>query len=451
MLDLFPHEASNDLAAHLSSKSRTVYAGFDPTADSLHVGNLLVLNALMHSLRAGHSAIALIGGATAKIGDPSGKKKERPELGESEIGKNIRGIAADLKRVAENHAKYFAGDKELGDLVITNNIQWYENVNVLEFLSRTGRYFRLGRMMARESVKSRLDSEEGISLTEFSYQVFQVTKFCTYNFIAQFVVCTGRIDSFQAYDWYHLYKAHGCTVQLGGSDQMGNITAGFDLVNKACDTRVYGVTLPLVTSESGDKLGKSAGDTLWLNEDKTSCFDLYQYFLRQKDADVERLLNLFSFLPKAEISELMKRHHAAPEKRAPHRKLAEQVTLLVHGVSGLELAQKTTDILYGTEPSAALAVLSPEEMRKVFGGQGVDYVRLLFSAGLCLIDFAMKIGCFKSEADAARIIEAGGFYVNQVRRRNAEEVVMPGTHVLPNQTTLVRVGKKNYYIIEWTM
>ena len=188
MLDLFPHEASNDLAAHLSSKSRTVYAGFDPTADSLHVGNLLVLNALMHSLRAGHSAIALIGGATAKIGDPSGKKKERPELGESEIGKNIRGIAADLKRVAENHAKYFAGDKELGDLVITNNIQWYENVNVLEFLSRTGRYFRLGRMMARESVKSRLDSEEGISLTEFSYQVFQVTKFCTYNFIAQFVV-----------------------------------------------------------------------------------------------------------------------------------------------------------------------------------------------------------------------------------------------------------------------
>ena len=255
---------------------------------------------------------------------------------------------------------------------------------------------------------------------------------------------------FQAYDWYHLYKAHGCTVQLGGSDQMGNITAGFDLVNKACDTRVYGVTLPLVTSESGDKLGKSAGDTLWLNEDKTSCFDLYQYFLRQKDADVERLLNLFSFLPRAEIAELMKRHHAAPEKRVPHRKLAEQVTLLVHGVGGLELAQKTTDVLYGAEPSEALAVLSPEEMRKVFGGQA-DYVRLLFSAGLCLTDFAMKIGCFKSEADAARIIEAGGFYVNQVRRRNAEEVVMPGTHVLPNQTTLVRVGKKNFYIIEWTM
>lgn len=180
-----------------------------------------------------------------------------------------------------------------------------------------------------------------------------------------------NVASFQAYDWYHLYKAHDCTVQLGGSDQMGNITAGFDLVNRACDQRVYGVTLPLVTSESGDKLGKSAGEALWLNEDKTSAFDLYQYFLRQKDADVERLLNLFSFLPGAEIAELMRRHREATEKRLPHRKLAEQVTLLVHGAAGLELAQRTTDILYGAEPSEALAVLSPEEMRKVFGGQGL--------------------------------------------------------------------------------
>ena len=187
-----------------------------------------------------------------------------------------------------------------------------------------------------------------------------------------------NVASFQAYDWYHLYKAHGCTVQLGGSDQMGNITAGFDLVNRACDQRVYGVTLPLVTSESGDKLGKSAGEALWLNEDKTSAFDLYQYFLRQKDADVERLLNLFSFLPGAEIAELMGRHREATEKRLPHRKLAEQVTLLVHGAAGLELAQRTTDILYGAEPSEALAVLSPEEMRKVFGGQGLYSIQLKF-------------------------------------------------------------------------
>ena len=177
LLDLFPHEASNELAAHLASKSRTVYAGFDPTADSLHVGNLLVLSALMHSLRAGHSAIALIGGATAKIGDPSGKKHERPELGESVIARNIRGIAADLKRVAENHAKYFAGGREIGDLVITNNMQWHEDSKTLDFLSRTGRYFRVSRMMARESVKSRLDSGEGISFTEFSYQVLQVKSF----------------------------------------------------------------------------------------------------------------------------------------------------------------------------------------------------------------------------------------------------------------------------------
>ena len=176
LLDLFPHEASNDLAAHLGAKSRTLYAGFDPTADSLHVGNLLVLNALLHSLRAGHSAIALIGGATARIGDPSGKKHERPELGEAQIAGNVRGIAADLKRVAENHAKYFASGKEIGDLVITNNIHWCENIKLLEFLSRTGRYFRLGRMTARESVKSRIDSGEGISFTEFSYQVLQVTK-----------------------------------------------------------------------------------------------------------------------------------------------------------------------------------------------------------------------------------------------------------------------------------
>ena len=173
------HQTTGDdeVLAHLAEKPQVGYCGFDPTADSLHVGNLLVLSALMHSLRAGHSAIALIGGATAKIGDPSGKKHERPELGESAIARNIRGIAADLKRVAENHAKYFAGGREIGDLVITNNMQWHEDSKTLDFLSRTGRYFRVSRMMARESVKSRLDSGEGISFTEFSYQVLQVKSF----------------------------------------------------------------------------------------------------------------------------------------------------------------------------------------------------------------------------------------------------------------------------------
>jgi tyrosyl-tRNA synthetase len=272
--DMFPHEAGNELAAHLDSSTRTVYAGFDPTADSLHLGNLLVLNALLHSLRAGHNVIALIGGATAMIGDPSGKNEERPEMSGSQVANNVRGITDDLKRIFENHAKFFSGGRELSDARIVDNNDWYKERNLLHFLSTTGRHFRLGRMMARDSVKKRIESGDGISLTEFSYQVFQ------------------------AYDWYHLNRAFQCTVQFGGSDQMGNMTAGYDLCSRALDLTVYSVTLPLVTSESGEKLGKTAGASVWLSEERTSCFDFY----RRHDNEIEKMLKLFSFCSDSEIS-----------------------------------------------------------------------------------------------------------------------------------------------------
>ncbi len=278
--DTFPHEAGNELAAHLSSDRRTVYAGFDPTAPSLHIGNLIVLNTLLHSARAGHVPVALIGGATAMIGDPSGKESERQRLEESAVSANVKGIAAVLKRVFENHARHFCPDAgKVAEAKIVNNHDWYSSMNATQFGDYVARHFRLGRLLGRKFVRARMESEEGMTLTEFLYQVYQ------------------------AYDWFHLNREYGCTVQIGGNDQMGNIVAGHDLLSRALDLPVYGLTVPLLLTDRGFKIGKSEtlGAQVWLSEEKTSCFDFYQHFLRTKDADVEKMLTTFSFLPMEEI------------------------------------------------------------------------------------------------------------------------------------------------------
>lgn len=425
--DIFPGPAGHEFAAFLEQKPRVIYAGFDPTAESLHIGNLLIIMPLLHALRAGHQVIALVGGATARIGDPSGKTIERPLIPNETVQKNLSGVTNNLKAVFANHAKLM-GETSNHDLVsnvkFVDNYDWYKDLNILDFLQTTGRHFRLGRMLTRKVVKDRIDSEEGLSLTEFSYQTFQ------------------------AYDWLHLFDKYGCTVQLGGSDQMGNIHAGHELIQRMRSSCVYGITMPLITSEKGEKLGKTAGTPMWLSESKTSCFDMFQYFLRLPDSQVEKMLKLFSFYSEAEIRDILNKHTRAPEKRSAQTKLAEHVTLLVHGEVGLEKALNATRVLYDSDVST-LAKCSADELRTIF--EQADSVQLLFTPGLTLVDFALKVGCFRTEKDALRIIGAGGFYVNQVRRQNPEEVVMPGNHILPNETSLVRVGKRNYYIVEWSL
>lgn len=425
--DVFPHESETAIASLLSSKPRCLYAGFDPTADSLHVGNLLILMGLIHCQRAGHSVVALIGGATGRIGDPSGKKSERQEIAKEVLDKNMDGIKSDIVNIFNNHEKYFwtAGKNmdKLPPLNIVNNEIFYKDMNIIEFLSTIGRHFRLGRMLSRQSVKSRLESDQGLSLTEFAYQTFQ------------------------AYDWLQLYQDMQCMIQVGGSDQMGNIASGQELISRVHGTQVYGVTMPLVLSEGGEKLGKSAGVPIWLNPQKTSPFSFYQYFIRLPDSQMQQMLTFFTFLHQEEIDKLMEKHGREPEARLAQAKLASCLTLLVHGQEGLDMARKTTDILYGNDRNK-MATLSLQETRKVF--EGAAYLQRLYQPGMSVLEMAEKVECFRTRKDAVRIIEAGGFYINQVRVDDTEEVIVPGLHIMDNHLTVVRVGKKNYFIVEWT-
>lgn len=253
-------------------------------------------------------------------------------------------------------------------------------------------------------------------------------------------------QALQAYDWLYLYDNYECTIQIGGSDQMGNLVSGHDLISKVHDKRVTGLTVPLITTEAGNKFGKTAGNAVWLNSNKTSPFDFYQFFIRTKDSEVEKYLKLFTFYPVKDIDKIMEAHWVKPEKRHAQKKLAEKITLLVHGQSGLESAHRTTDALYGGKPEA-LAEMTPEELETIF--KSAASTSLVLSPGTSILKMAMDAGCFRDESDARRIISAGGLYVNLSRVNNPDLVLIPGAHILPNGITLLRVGKKNYYLIKW--
>nr|CAH7743312.1 unnamed protein product [Callosobruchus chinensis] len=412
--DIFPDSAANVVTDLLSSSPQSVYGGFDPTADSLHVGNLLVLVNLLHWQRGGHQPIALIGGATAKIGDPSGRNMEREKMEKYTIDENVQGLYSNIKHIFENHEKYI--------WKIVNNDEWYSQIKAVDLIGGIGRHLRMGTLLSRTSVQSRLQSPAGMSYTEFSYQLFQ------------------------AYDWLHLYQTHKCIFQVGGNDQMGNIMSGHELISKVCDKPVYGLTVPLITSEMGDKFGKSAGNAVWLSPKKTSPFIFYQFWMRQPDSEVEKLLKLFTFDSLGAISDLMRRHTEKPELRIPQRRLAEQVTLLVHGEDGLRNAKQASEALYEGSVEA-VGKMNSDEMINLFSG--ATLVKMLPEAGQTLLDLAMKAGCFSTKSDAVRIITAGGFYINQQRANNPDEVINLNVHRLENNISLIRVGKKNYYIIKW--
>lgn len=285
-----------------------MYAGFDPTADSLHIGNLLILMNLLHWQRAGHQVIALIGGATGLIGDPSHRNSERVEMDRYLIQENIKSITKNIKTIFDNHRTYFVKNHQaLKPLIVVNNMNWYKDINVIDFIRNVGKYFRMGTMLGRASVQSRLNSETGMSFTEFTYSLFQ------------------------SYDWHQLMKNYNCRFQIGGSDQMGNIVSGYDLITRSTGEEVYGITLPLITAEGGKKFGKSLQNAVWLSPEKSSSFQLYQYFIRAKDFDVEKFLKLFTFLPLSKITEIVESHVKSPEDRKAQKILAEKVTLLVHG------------------------------------------------------------------------------------------------------------------------
>ncbi|KAK4303645.1 hypothetical protein Pmani_024354 [Petrolisthes manimaculis] len=420
--DYFPNTNINHLSQTLTRHTNTIYAGFDPTADSLHVGNLLVLVALLHCQRAGHHTIALVGGGTGRVGDPSGRTTSRTPLTQTQLTHNTQHITHNIQHIFHNHNEYFnTQGASLHPLRVVNNLDWYQGVCILDFLEGVGNSLRVGDLLSRHSVHTRLSSQHGLSYTEFSYQALQ------------------------AYDWLYLYDKYNCTIQIGGSDQMGNIYTGHYLIEKERDTQVTGLTLPLIKNKSGEKFGKSSGNCVWLSEKHTSPFELYQYFINTKDSEVEKLLLLFTFLPIEDIKNIMNKQRSEPEKRHAQTKLAENVTLLVHGISGLEAAQHTTMALYSPQHSHLLTHLTTQEMERLF----TSITSLVLEPGISILELALKAGTFKDTYTARRIIEGGGFYINQSRVNNADLILIPHTHILLNGLTLLRVGKKKYYLVKW--
>lgn len=419
---MIPEASSPDFARKLSSP-QTVYCGFDPTAESLHIGNLLAIIALIHCQRAGHQPIALVGGATAHIGDPSGKTTDRDIISAETVERNILGLTENLERVFTNHAVYLWKDqRDLKDVKVLNNKSWYSELNVIDFLTSTGRYFRMNSMLNKHSVKSRLSSQAGMSFTEFTYQVFQ------------------------AYDWLYLLKNHDCFIQIGGHDQYGNITAGMDLIDKVLKERTYGLTIPLITTAQGHKLGKSEGNAIWLDPLKTTPYELYQYFLNINDQDVGRFLKLFTFVPDKDIDSVLRNHKLEPDKRKAQKLLAEKVLILVHGEKGLEEAKRWTDVFFSNSPEPLLH-LSDTDMQRLF--KNAPTIDLLFQQDMTVLGLVMNSKCFNREVDAIRVIQAGGVYLNQSRVTEPYFVLTFGEHILPNNITLLRIGKKNYHIIRW--
>lgn len=422
--DVFPALRNDEIVDLLVRSPQTVYAGFDPTASSLHVGNLLILINLIHWQRAGHQVIALVGGATAQVGDPSGKTKDREKQDASLIETNTKGIEKNIRTIFKNHKKYFWKDRkdELKPPIILNNLSWYKSLNVIDFMNHIARSFRMGDMLKKQSVVNRLESEYGMNYTEFSYQIFQ------------------------SYDWAHLYKEHNCRFQVGGSDQMGNIKAGHDLVSKMYGKTVFGLTTPIIETEGGEKFGKSARNALWLDPLQSSPFQLYQYLVRTPDSEVYDRLKLFSLDTLAAIQDFQRQNQHKPEERRAQKKLAEELTLLVHGEEGLKSALTASQALY-SQDLESLGSLNATDARQLFPGARV--VELLLEPGMSMLELSLATKCFPRDKEANMTITEGGFYVNYKKVQNPVEVLSPSAHILPNNLTLLRVGKKNYCIVKW--
>ncbi|XP_060022576.1 tyrosine--tRNA ligase, mitochondrial [Lagenorhynchus albirostris] len=401
---------------------QTIYCGFDPTADSLHVGHLLALLGLFHFQRAGHNVIALVGGATARLGDPSGRTKEREALEAERVQSNARALRQGLKALAANHQQLFANGRTWGSFTVLDNSAWYQKQDLMDFLAAVGGHFRMGTLLSRLSVQTRLKSSEGMSLAEFLYQVLQ------------------------AYDFYYLFQHYRCRVQLGGSDQLGNIMSGYEFIHKLTGEDVFGISVPLITSTTGAKLGKSAGNAVWLNRDKTSPFELYQFFVRQQDDLVERYLKLFTFLPLPEIDHIMQLHIKEPEKRGPQKRLATEVTKLVHGQEGLDSAKRCTQALYHSSIEA-LEVMSDQELKELF--KEASFSELVLDPGTSVLDTCRKANAIPGGPRGYRMITEGGVSINHRQVTNPESVLVVGQHILKNGLSLLKIGKRNFYIIKW--
>ncbi len=396
-----------------SGEMRTFYVGFDPTAASLHVGNLQPMMAMARLQRAGHRPLGLVGGATGMVGDPSGKSKERVLLDRDRIEENLAGIRGQIEAILD-----FDCGKNSAQMV--NNLDWMGEMGFMEFLRDVGKNFSVNAMMAKESVKRRLASEDGISYTEFSYMLLQ------------------------AYDFLVLHDRYECTLQAGGSDQWGNIVAGIDLIRRMRSQRAYGMVVPLVTTSTGEKFGKSEAGAVWLDPELTSPFRFYQFWVNTDDRDVGKYLRYFTWLTQPEVEELDALVESEPQRREAQKRLAKEVTGMIHGADGLASAERATQVLFGGEmddmPVAELLdvfsdVPSTELAKDRFEGDGMG-----------LIDVLAETGVAASKGEARRSLRGGGMYVNN-RRAADERQFLTLDDTVEGQLLVLRKGKKNYHLV----
>jgi tyrosyl-tRNA synthetase len=408
------HDATEGAAAHLAGGSRVAYIGFDPTASSLHVGSLLQIMVLVHLQRAGHQPIALVGGATGLVGDPSGKSSERPLLTLDQMEANARGIHRQLEQ-------FLDFDAPANPALMRNNLDWLGQTNVLTFLRDVGKHFSVNAMLRKESVRRRIESDEaGISFTEFSYQLLQ------------------------AADFLHLFDADSCTVQCGGSDQWGNITAGVDLVRRVLGAQAFGVVAPLVTTRSGTKFGKTEAGTVWLDPERTSPFRFYQFWINADDADALDYLRYFTLRSREEIGALETATEAEPHRRAAQRALAEDVTRRVHGAEGLARAERATEALFG----GSLEGLGADDIADIFADVPSSVIGRagLEGEGVGALDLLAGTELASSRGDARRSIEGGGIYLNGERLDDAQRRVTTADAV-EGRFLVLRKGKKHYHLV----
>lgn len=407
-IDAMTSEEIRDMA----EKPFKVYCGFDPTGDSLHIGHMVALMGLAWFQRFGHTPVALVGGATGMIGDPSGKTTERQLLDAETIDKNLQGIRKNLEQLLDlSNGKNPA--------IILNNLEWFKKFSFIDFLRDVGKYFRVSTMLAKDSVKLRLNSEEGMSFTEFSYQILQ------------------------GYDFLYLNENYGVTVEIGGSDQWGNITAGTELVRKVLGKSVYGITFPLLTRSDGKKFGKSEKGAIWLSPEKCSPYEFYQYLIRISDEDVIKLMRLLTFMDMAEIQkyeEDMKRSDYIPN--TAQKRLAEEVTRIVHGEQGLETAQRVTK---GAAPGAE-TILDTSVLEAIAGDMPSQEIPAKELVGHKLVDLIARIGLQPSKGEARRLIKNGGVYLNNEKIVDENQMIEQ-KHLIDHRLLLLAAGKKNKVLI----
>lgn len=408
------HDRTEGLEALLASEKVTAYIGFDPTASSLHVGSLLTVMGLARLQRHGHRPIALVGGGTGLIGDPSGKSQERNLLTLEQTAENAEGI----RRQLETFLDFSPGTSNAA--LLRNNVDWLRPIGFLDFLRDVGKHFTVNYMMAKESVKRRIEGPDGISFTEFSYQLLQ------------------------AYDFLVLYERDRCVLQMGGTDQWGNITAGCDLVRRVKSAKVHGLVWPLVTTSAGTKFGKTEAGTIWLDAGRTSPFRFYQFWLNTDDRDVVQYLKWFTFLEAEAIAEIGAEHSRMPERRLAQRALAASVTTLVHGNEACSKAERASAVLFG----GALAEASVEDIETVF--DDVPSMSLPVTSfegeGLGAADLAVRTGLMASKSEAARLIKQGGFYVND-RRLSESDSRVRQTDLIGGRVLVLRKGQRERRVV----